>query len=188
MEKKSNVTLEYVKNLKEFTPSFLCNFEDNKYDIIFKEICIKDINNKEVLKVKNNNFVSTKDIPTDEIKKIKELEQHSIENSLRMMKYHLNLSKLPNQLKLQYQFMIGQEEVKDFYFLEKYYCNNQLKEEKDIDLKSCSANSLNKIEFFIDIDKFKNLLKNDPNIKGETFIFVEKKLVIHNKFCIHFSE
>ena len=188
MDIKRNVTLEYVKDLQKFTPSFLCNFEDNKYDIIFKEICLKDNNNKVILKVENNNFISTKEIPFDEIKKIKELEQHGIENSPRMIKYHINLGKLPNYLKILYKFKVGQEEVKDLFFLEKFYCNNKLIQTNDIEFKVCAPNSLNKIEFQIDIDKFKKSLKNDPNIKGDTFIFVEKKLVIHNKFCIHFSE
>ena len=84
--------------------------------------------------------------------------------------------------------MVGIQDVKDFYFIEKYYCNNQLIETKDIDLKFCGKNSSNIIEFQFNIDNFKNLLKSNPNIKGDTFIFVEKKLIIHNKFWLYFSE
>ena len=193
MDKKSNITQEYVKNLKIFTPSFLCNFEDNIYDIIFSKISIKEDNNnnngnnKVVLQIKNNNFIPIKDIPRKELEKIKELEQQGIENSLRMMKYHMNLSKLPNNLILKYEFKVGQL-VKDFCFIEKFYLNNQLIEVRNIDLNVCSKDSTNAISFGIDIGKYKNKLKNNPNIKGDTFIFVEKKLVIHNKFWLYFSE
>ena len=188
MDKKSKYTPEYVKNLKVFTPIFLCNFEDNIYDIIFKSICLKDNNNKVLLKVENNNFISIKDIPKDEIKKIKDSEKKGIENSLRMIKYHLNLSQLPNNLKLEYNFKIGNQDVKDFLLIENFYCNNQLLETQKIELKFCGKNSSNKTEYQIAINKYKNLIKNNPNIKGDTFIFVEKKLVIHNKFWLIFSE
>ena len=185
---KNKVTPEYVNNLKVFTPTFLCNFEDNIYDIIFKTICLKDNNNKVILKVENNNFISIKDIPKDEIKKIKDSEKKGIENSLRMIKYHLNLSKLPNNLKLEYNFKVGNQEVKDFLLIEHFFCNNQLLETPKFELKCCGKNSSNKTEYPIDINKYKNLIKNNPNIQGDTFIFVEKKLVIHNKFRLIFSE
>ena len=100
MNKENSISPEYVKNLKVFSPIFLCNFEDNIYDIIFKKIFIKDSNNKVIFKIKNNNLVSIKNIPLDTIKKIKDLEKKNIENSVRMMKYHINLSKLPNNVKL----------------------------------------------------------------------------------------
>ena len=104
MSNNSLINVEYVKSLTSFTDTFLCDLEDNIYNIKFQKFSIKSISNSYN---KNEETILELNINSDNIdekiiKKSKEIKD--IYKNPRMIRYHLRKAILDNDLKLTFEY------------------------------------------------------------------------------------
>ena len=98
------INVEYVKSLTSFTDSFLCDLEDNIYNIKFTKLSIKSIsyNNPKKQETILELNINSDDIDENIIKKSKEIKD--IYKNPRMIRYHLRKDILDNDLKLTFEY------------------------------------------------------------------------------------
>ena len=186
------ITPDYVKSLHSFTDSFLCDLDDNIYNIYFTKLVFKQMqnnqNNKEKilfeLKSDYNNI-------NEEIKqKAKEIKD--IYKNPRMIRYHLDKEILDFNLKLTLEYKNESQKPVSLKMIENHYHNNKLIWQFFNDFGFCIPNSNNwkDIIYKFNSHEFEELSKSKSTfeIKTDTFFFANNKLIIHNKTLFYFSK
>ena len=192
MSKNIKITPDYVKSLHSFTDSFLCDLDDNIYNIYFTKLVFKQMqnnqNNKEKilfeLKSDYNNI-------NEEIKqKAKEIKD--IYKNPRMIRYHLDKEILDFNLKLTLEYKNESQKPVSLKMIENHYHNNKLIGQFFNDFGFCIPNSNNwkDIIYKFNSHEFEDLSKSKSTfeIKTDTFFFANNKLIIHNKTLFYFSK
>ena len=192
MSKNIEITPDYVKSLHSFTDSFLCDLDDNIYNIYFTKLVFKQMqnnqNNKEKilfeLKSDYNNI-------NEEIKqKAKEIKD--IYKNPRMIRYHLDKELLDFNLKLTLEYKNESQKPSSLKMVENHYHNSKLIWQFFNDFGFCIPNSDNSkdIIYKFNSHEFEELSKSKSSfeIKTDTFFFANDKLIIHNKTLFYFSK
>ena len=192
MSKNIEITPDYVKSLKSFTDTFLCNLDDNIYNLNFINFVLKSIHNfsnkkEEViieLKIDSNN------INEEIIKRSKEIKD--IYKNPRMIRYHLKKDLLNSDLKLTLKFKNRSDIGYNLKMIENHYHDNELIGQIFHNFGFCIPNSENArdIIYKINSQNFKEIsnISGPFEIKTDTFFFANDKLIIHNKTLFYFSQ
>ncbi len=168
---ENTITIEHIKNMKKQTDSFLVSLDDNIYGIRFKGFKIRDVESGEVF----HEFVA------EDIYQLDYFADHELEylfphNLLRAKNIGSNLT-----------LVVGDNLVKDLTLIERHYINDSLVAHYEFNFPIFMPNSENNIEFMYPVPKLseesrKSLEEGDDIVaKSDTFIFVDKKLIIHRR-------
>ena len=192
MSTSTGITQDYVKSLKSFTDSFLCELDENIYNFGFTKFVLKSIDSclnikeKVLFDLKIDSFNINEEI----IKRSKEIKD--IYKNPRMIRYHLTKDVLDNDMKLTLSY---KNESKYGFFLkmiENHYYDNKLIEQICQDFGFCMPYSENERDIIYKKNSqgFKNISKISGSfeIKTDTFFFANDKLIIHNKTLFYFSQ
>ena len=185
------INVEYVKSLTSFTDSFLCDLEDNIYNIKFTKLSIKSIsyNNPKKQETILELNINSDDIDENIIKKSKEIKD--IYKNPRMIRYHLRKDILDNDLKLTFEYKNDSKTGLMLRMIENHYYNNKQINQLNHYLGFCMPNSKNSQDIIYKLHsyKYEELIKTrEPiEIKTDTFFFAGDKLIIHNKTLFYFS-
>lgn len=168
---ENSITIENVKAMKNQTDDFLVKLEDNIYGIRFKGFKIRDVDTGEVF----HDFVA-EDIYQLDYFADHELEYMFPDSVLKAKNIGSNLT-----------LVVGDHLVKDLTLIERHYIDNSLVGHYEFNFPIFMPNSENNIEFMYPVPKLseesRKALENGEEIlaKSDTFIFVEKKLIIHRR-------
>ena len=184
---------DYVKSLTSFTDSFLCDLDDNIFNIYFTKLIFKQIQNnsnkteKLLFELKNdsNNNIN------EEIKQ-KSKEIKDIYKNPRMVRYHLDPDILDLNMKLTLEYKNEGKKPLSLKMIENHYHDNKLIMQFFHDFGFCIPHSVNQQDITYkfnshEIDKLSKS-KSSFEIKTDTFFFANEKLIIHNKTLFYFSK
>lgn len=180
------ITPEYVKNLSDFTPNFLCDLKDNVYNIKFLKFRVRDLESGYVL----FEVCDEEEKPEDE----KDSDQNQdVATSSRTIRYHLG----PDFLELKnigtaLTFSTGNLPVKNLVMIERHYFKGQLIKTFEFKFDFCIPNSTNTWETIYIIPELDAALKQEMidapwETKSDSFYFVENKLIMHHKALYNYS-
>jgi hypothetical protein len=168
---ENHTSLETIQKTNKMTDNFLVKLEDNTYGIRFIGFKVRDVDTGEIF----HQFKSKNPYELDYF------ADHILEYSFpqKMLK--------ANTIGTDLCFVVGDKPVKNLDFIEKHYINGELMTSYEFNFPLFMPKSENNIEFIYSIPKLKDEIKSSLN-KGEdikassdTFILVDKKLVIHRR-------
>ena len=180
------ITPEYVKNLSDFTETFLCDVKENIYNIKFLKFRVRDLESGYVL----FEVCDDEEKPEDE----KDGDQNTdVANSSRTIRYHLG----PDFLELKnigtaLTFSVGALPVKNLVMIERHYFKGQLIKSFEFKFDFCIPNSTNTWETIYIIPELDAGLKQQMidapwETRSDSFYFVENKLIMHHKALYNYS-
>lgn len=179
-------TVDEVRDLKQYTDTFLCKISDNTYNIKFINFRVRDLDSGFVL-------FEVKDDSSDTNEENVEVNDTEVDDSVRIIKYHLgpdflDLKNIGTLLK----FSVGKSPVKDFLLIERHYFKDQLIKSFEFKFDFCMPNSINEWETMYEIPELDPELKQKMidypwDTRSDSFYFVEGKLIIHNKAIYNYS-
>ena len=164
-------TLEGVRSMSCPSDKFFVKLDDNLYGIRFKGFKIRDVDTGEVFH----------DFTAEDIYQL----DYFADNELEYIFPHILLraKNIGSNLTL----VVGDQLVKDLNLIERHYINDKLVANYEFHFPIFMPNSENNIEFMYPVpklsDETRKELDNGENIyaKSDTFIFVDKKLIIHRR-------
>jgi hypothetical protein len=165
------ITIDSVKAMTSSTPDFLVALEDNVYGIRFKGFKIRDVDTGEVF----HDFQAT------DIYELDYFADHELE--YQFPHCVLKATNIGSTLTL----VVGDNLVKDLFLIERHYIDDKLVANYEFSFPLFMPNSENNIEFMYPVpkltDQSQKALQNGDDIyaKSDTFIFVDKKLIIHRR-------
>ena len=177
--RKDVIQPEDVLQLKGITENYLCPADANVYNIDFVKFKIRDIDSGATL------FEIAKP-PSDTV--IEE-DGKPDENGSggRFVRYCFT----PEFLKLKsvgatVEFTIGPQPVHEFRMIERHYFRDRLLKTFDFDFGFCMPNSRNTCEHIyefpdLEADLRRRMVDEPFETRSDSFYFVNKKLVMHNK-------
>jgi hypothetical protein len=185
-----------VLSLNHITDTYLCSPEANIYDIDFTKFRIRDMETKTVLfeiaKPPNaDDSLESREDPAPNQKEDQgtndDDNSSSQETGGRFVRYCFT----PEFLKLQtigatVEFTVGSEPVNNFRMIERHFFRGQLLKTFDFDFGFCIPNSRNTCEHIYDFPKLdpdviKQMVEKPFETRSDSFYFVNKKLIMHNK-------
>jgi hypothetical protein len=164
-------TLEGVRSMSVPSDKFFVNLEDNLYGIRFKGFKIRDVDTGEVFH----------DFTAEDIYQLDYFADHELEYIFPHIL--LKAKNIGSNLTL----VVGDQLVKDLNLIERHYINDKLVANYEFHFPIFMPNSENNIEFMYPVpklsDETRKELDNGENIyaRSDTFIFVDKKLIIHRR-------
>lgn len=168
---EKSVTIEDVNKMSSPSDKFYVALEDNTYGIRFKSFKIRDIDTKEVFHEFSTEDVFQLDYFADN------LLQYEFPYKM------LNSNRIGTNLSL----VVGDKLVKNLNFIERHYIEGDLIKSFEFEFPLFMPKSTNNIEFIYNIPKLKESIinkikqKETINAFSDTFIFVDKKLIIHRR-------
>jgi hypothetical protein len=168
---ENTITIENVKAMTKQTNDFLVNLEDNLYGIRFKGFKIRDVDSGEIFHEFLAEDIFQLDYFADH--ELEYLFPHSV----------LKAKNIGSNLTL----VVGNHLVKDLTLIERHYINDSIVAHYEFNFPIFMPNSENNIEFMYPVPKLseesRKELENGEEIsaKSDTFIFVDKKLIIHRR-------
>lgn len=83
-------------------------------------------------------------------------------------------------------FSVGGQAIKEFRMIERHFFRNKMLKSFDFDFGFCIPDSKNSVEHIYDFPKLdpetvRQMVANPFETKSDSFYFVDKKLVMHNK-------
>ena len=184
MDKKTQITPDYVRTLQAPAKKFLCKLADNqKYKLQFLKFRIRDIDNKKILFEMNREADKDDELIFDD-----SLFDEEELGELRTIRYHFS----PEFLELEtvgtmLEFKVADDEaVQNFLIIERHYYDGKLIENYEFSFPFCmkgSTNTWEKIYRFpaLDNELKQKMIQNPWKTESDTFYFVGKELVMHNK-------
>lgn len=195
-DEDAGISPEDVLSLGRITESYLCSPEANIYDIDFTKFRIRDMETKTVLfeiaKPPNaDDSLESREDPDPNQKEDQgtndDDDNSSQETGGRFVRYCFT----PEFLKLQtigatVEFTVGSEPVNNFRMIERHFFRGQLLKTFDFDFGFCIPNSRNTCEHIYDFPKLdpdviKQMVEKPFETRSDSFYFVNKKLIMHNK-------
>jgi hypothetical protein len=164
-------TMEEVKAMTKPTDEFLVTLDDNVYGIRFKGFKIRDV----------DSGVIFHDFQAEDIFQLDYFADHELD--YQFPHEVLKAANIGSQLTL----VVGDKLVKNLNLIERHYIDDQLVANYDFHFPLFMPNSENNIEFMYPVPKLSDSsqkeLQNGEDIyaKSDTFIFVDKKLIIHRR-------
>jgi len=186
--RKDSIKPEDVLQLKGITSTYLCPTNANVYNIDFVKFKIRDVESGAVL------FEIAKP-PDDEVDRVdQELEMgggvnadSADETSGRFVRYCFTSEFLKlKSVGATVEFTIGSQPVHEFRMIERHYFKDRLLKTFDFDFGFCMPNSRNTCEHIyefppLDPDVRTQMIEEPFQTRSDSFYFVDKKLVMHNK-------
>ena len=165
------ITIDSIKAMTKPTEQFYVALEDNVYGVRFKGFKIRDVDTGEVFH----------DFQADDIYQL----DYFADNELDYQFPHavLKAKNIGSNLTL----VVGDKLVKDLTLIERHYIDDSLVANYEFNFPLFMPNSENNIEFMYPVPKLtdssqKELANGDDIFaKSDTFIFVDKKLIIHRR-------
>ncbi|XP_005987210.1 protein unc-119 homolog B [Latimeria chalumnae] len=175
-----SVTPEQVLRLTRVTENYLCNPEDNIYNIDFTRFKIRDLETGTVLFEIAKPPASEQDDDDD--------ENGEVDASAgRFVRYQFT----PAFLRLRtvgatVEFTVGDKPVNNFRMIERHYFRDRLLKNFDFDFGFCIPNSRNTCEHIYEFpqlseDVIKLMVEHPYETRSDSFYFVDNKLIMHNK-------
>ena len=164
-------TPEEVLKMKSPSTEFYVNLKDNEYGIRFIGFKIRDVEKGETFHEFKADNIYDLDYFADH-----ELNYTFPQKMLTVKTIGTNLT-----------FVVGDKEVKNLDFIERHYIDNNLMANYAFKFPFFMPNTENNIEFIYPMPKLseeaqlKVKNKEDVYAKSDTFIFVNKKLIIHRR-------
>ena len=183
------VTPDKVRSFTKFTDKFLCDKSANVFDVRFRKFRMRDLDSGFVLfEVSDDGAEEQKEEP-----KQPSLEEETVENSLRTIRYHLG----PDFLELKnlgssLTFSVGAKPVKNLLMIERHYFRDILIKSFEFKFDFCIPNSTNTWESIYTVPEIDpkikaDIIANPWETKSDSFYFVEDKLIMHNKALYDYS-
>jgi len=116
------------------------------------------------------------------------------EDKYRIIRYDFDQSFLQSSsFSTLLSFRLGQSDVYSIRLIEKYYFRKDLVMSFDFDFGECKANSDNTWECMYTIPKIdstvrKSMIENPYETTSDSYIFVDNRLVVHNKATYSFRK
>uniref|UniRef100_A0A0K0G0C3 Protein unc-119 homolog (inferred by orthology to a D. melanogaster protein) n=1 Tax=Strongyloides venezuelensis TaxID=75913 RepID=A0A0K0G0C3_STRVS len=197
---KDVITAEDVLSLQNITTDYLCDSQDNKYDIEFTKFKIRDMDTDQVLfeiaKPSDDEILQSSeeddddnDVRTDQNPEITKTVDDEVTSrtSSRFVRYQFS----PNFLVLKrvgatIEFTVGDKPVKNFRMIERHYFKDKLLKSFDFDFGFCIPNSKNTCEHIYHFPKLSDqmieeMIANPYETRSDSFYFVDNQLIMHNK-------
>jgi len=176
----SGIAPEDVLKFKKPTKSFLCDLEDNTFNINFISFEIKDYDTKRtIFKVdQETHAASAGALPVGFA---------SDPDSMRKIDYNFEASviSLPRVSTI-LKFTVGDKPVRNFRMVERHYFEDTLLKSFDFTFPFCIPNSSNEWESEYELPPVKadvvdRIVKNPYKVESDSFYFVDGALIMHNK-------
>jgi hypothetical protein len=171
-------TIETIKAMTKPTDDFLVALDDNIYGVRFKGFKIRDVDTGEIFH----------DFQAEDIYQLDYFADHELD--YQFPHSVLKAKNIGSNLTL----VVGDKLVKDLYLIERHYIDDQLVANYEFHFPLFMPNSENNIEFMYPVPKLSEAsqkeLANGHDIyaKSDTFVFVDKKLIIHRRANYIYSE
>ena len=177
---ESSKTLEDIKAMKTPASEFFCPLGSADGILTFGDFRLRDVDSATVL------F------------QISEAQRSAFEASItsdeqRIIKYNFG----PGFLELrnvgaQLSFRVGEKAINKLRMIERHYFNKALLKSYDFQFGFCIPNSENSWEHIYELPEFsterkKEMIESEWATESDTFIFVEDKLVIHQRCVYNYS-
>lgn len=185
------VTPDKVRSLTKFTDKFLCDKSANVFDVRFRKFRMRDLDSGFVLFEVSDD--GAEEQTQKEEPKQQSLEEETVENSLRTIRYHLG----PDFLELKnlgssLTFSVGAKPVKNLVMIERHYFRDILIKSFEFKFDFCIPNSTNTWESIYTVPELDpkmkaDIIANPWETKSDSFYFVEDKLIMHNKALYDYS-
>lgn len=166
-----NVNPEGVFKMEKPSSEFFVQLSDNEYGIRFIGFKIRDIDNGIVFH--EFKAVNIYDLDYFADHELNYIFPHKI---LTVKTIGTNLT-----------FVVGDKQVKNLDFIERHYIDDKLMANYSFNFPFFMPNTENNIEFIYPMPKLSDETlrkikdKEDVHAKSDTFIFVNKKLIIHRR-------
>uniref|UniRef100_A0A914VW75 PHD-type domain-containing protein n=1 Tax=Plectus sambesii TaxID=2011161 RepID=A0A914VW75_9BILA len=175
------VTPDQVLRLNKITSDYLCQPEDNVYEIEFTRFKIRDLDTSQVL------FEIAKPSAEDDMDDVEHSPEEVDPNAGRFVRYQFT----PQFLHLKHvgatvEFGVGTKPVNNFRMIERHFFRDRLLKSFDFEFGFCIPNSKNTCEHIYEFPQLSdNLLQemiNHPyETRSDSFYFVDDRLIMHNK-------
>lgn len=185
------VTPDKVRSLTKFTDKFLCDKSANVFNVRFRKFRMRDLDSGFVLFEVSDD--GAEEQTQKEEPKQQSLEEETVENSLRTIRYHLG----PDFLELKnlgssLTFSVGAKPVKNLVMIERHYFRDILIKSFEFKFDFCIPNSTNTWESIYTVPELDpkmkaDIIANPWETKSDSFYFVEDKLIMHNKALYDYS-
>ncbi|XP_030631604.1 protein unc-119 homolog B-like [Chanos chanos] len=175
---RRHITPEDVLGLRVATHDYLCEPEDNIYNIDFIRFKIRDLESGTVL------FEIAKPPSTEE-----ECDESGAADPSagRFVRYQFT----PSFLRLRtvgatVEFTVGPRPLNSFRMIERHYFKDHLLKSFDFDFGFCIPNSRNTCEHIYEFPQLsdsiiRQMIDHPYETRSDSFYFVENRLVMHNK-------
>ncbi|XP_069002255.1 protein unc-119 homolog A-like isoform X2 [Embiotoca jacksoni] len=168
------VTPEDVLGLQKITENYLCNPDENIYNIDFTRFKIRDMETGTVL------FEITKPPSAGEKRDIDP-------NAGRFVRYQFTPAFLRlRQVGATVEFTVGDMPIENFRMIERHYFREKLLKSFDFEFGFCMPSSKNTCEHIYEFpplseDMIREMVLHPYETQSDSFYFVDNKLVMHNK-------
>uniref|UniRef100_A0AAF5DDW6 GMP_PDE_delta domain-containing protein n=1 Tax=Strongyloides stercoralis TaxID=6248 RepID=A0AAF5DDW6_STRER len=172
---KDVITAEDVLSLQTITSDYLCNSQDNTYDIEFTKFKIRDMDTDQIL------FEIAK--PSDENIE----DEVTTRTASRFVRYQFSSNFLVlKRVGATIEFTVGDKPVNNFRMIERHYFKDKLLKSFDFDFGFCIPNSKNTCEHIYHFPKLSDqlieeMIANPYETRSDSFYFVDNQLIMHNK-------
>ena len=181
----SPFTFEQAVGLAQPTKDFKCKLKDNIFALQFLHYEVKDMETKQLFYQHHqeplpNEELLINDDDYDE-------ETLKIFDGMRMITYTFSKNFLSTKaISSALRFKVGEMPVKDMCIVDHFFFKGKLIKSFKFNFPFCAPNSTNEWEYVYDFpnltDEVKAQMVAQPGeTKSETFFFVDKKIVLHNK-------
>jgi len=187
---ESPITLDYCRNLIDFTENYLCDVADNVYNIKFLKFRVRDMDSSFVLFEVCDDEDKSMESNTSESNNKDDLENP---NNSRSIRYHLGPEFLElRNIGTELTFSIGQLPVKNLVMLERHYFKGKLIKSFEFKFDFCIPNSVNTWETLyiipeLDADLKEEMIDSPWETKSDSFYFVNEKIIMHHKALYNYS-
>ncbi|CEF65859.1 Protein unc-119 homolog [Strongyloides ratti] len=195
---KEIITAEDVLSLQTITSDYLCNSQDNTYDIEFTKFKIRDMDTDQVLfeiaKPSDDEILDSSEEDENGSKTLQSPESlKNIEDEVttrtasRFVRYQFSSNFLVlKRVGATIEFTVGDKPVNNFRMIERHYFKDKLLKSFDFDFGFCIPNSKNTCEHIYHFPKLSDqlieeMIANPYETRSDSFYFVDNQLIMHNK-------
>ncbi|XP_037605715.1 protein unc-119 homolog B isoform X1 [Sebastes umbrosus] len=179
----TSITPEDVLGLQKITENYLCNPDENIFNIDFTRFKIRDMETATVL------FEITKPPSTDKAGEKRDVDP----NAGRFVRYQFTPAFLRlRQVGATVEFTVGDMPIENFRMIERHYFRETLLKSFDFEFGFCMPSSKNTCEHIYEFpplseDIIREMVLHPYETQSDSFYFVDNKLVMHNKADYSYS-
>lgn len=178
-------TIDEISALTRPSEDYLCNLRDNSFCLQFLAFRLSDAETNEIYFQLENEELSSAAMLIDDAN-IGEEEKKYIKEA-RRIEYVFPKKVLEREhISSFVRFKVGDRPVNELVLLEKHFYKDELLKEFKFTFPFCAPDSTNTWEFVYSLPKLTptqaaDIIANPNIVTSDTYLFVEGKLIIHNK-------
>ena len=181
----SSFTLEEALSLKSPTTHFKCQLKDNRFALQFLRFEVKDAQTSEVFYKHEQDPLPNADMLINDDDYTP--ETLAVFDGMRCINYSFSKRFLSAQaISSTLVFKVGDLPVKDLCIVDHFFFEGKIVKSFKFNFPFCAPNSTNEWEYVYEFPELtaevkKGMAEGPGQTTSETFFFVDKKIVLHNK-------